>query len=84
MTGDTSGAGIANFSGTAEFVPVFSTFCSGICIVNAVKLHVVTFLVSCCDVRCHFRLSLLPFVLLGFMFFVVCVYLRIPMSDTIR
>jgi len=58
--GGTSVAGTADSSRAPEFTPppLFTCF-SGVRVVHAVKLHAITFLVPCCDVRCNFSMQYL-------------------------
>jgi len=78
-TSVTSGAGTAYPSGAPEFSVVFFSCSSRVRVVH-VKLHVFTFLVSFCDVRCDSRVKtmfasfLLPFVLKEFMFYLCYLY----------
>ena len=80
---EASGAGTANPPGAPEFVPVLRLM--GFVLFNVVKLHVFTFLVSCCDVSYDFHLktmfgsSLFTFVMWGggscFIYIVVFIYI---------
>jgi hypothetical protein len=56
-TGGTRGAGTADSSRTLP--PPLFTCLRGVHVVHAVKLHVITFLVPCHDVRCNFSMQYL-------------------------
>ena len=67
-TGASRGDGIAHLSGSPNLAPVI-TCIDGVCVVHLVKIHVIKYLVQCCDVRynvcCHTIFALLPFILRG-------------------
>ena len=56
--GGTSVVGTADSSRAPEFTPLF-TCLSGVRVVHAVKLHAITFLVPCRDVRYNFSMQYL-------------------------